>query len=49
MMKYQKILAVIDPEDEEQKSLMRAIEIAQITQAQITAFLPIYDLSLIHI
>ncbi|MBN26874.1 MAG: universal stress protein UspE [Alteromonadaceae bacterium] len=45
MMKYQKILAVIDPEDEEQKSLMRAIEIAQITQALITAFLPIYDLS----
>lgn len=44
-MKYQKILAVIDPEDEEQKSLLRAIEIAQITRAKITAFLPIYDLS----
>ena len=40
-MKYQKILAVIDPEDEEQKSLSRAIEIAQITHAKI--------LSLIHI
>ncbi|MEH6713793.1 MAG: universal stress protein UspE [Paraglaciecola polaris] len=45
MMKYQKILAVIDPEDDQQKSLLRAIEIAHITQAKITAFLPIYDLS----
>ncbi|WP_158770051.1 universal stress protein UspE [Paraglaciecola sp. L1A13] len=44
-MKYQKILAVIDPEDDQQKSLLRAIEIAQITQGKITAFLPIYDLS----
>lgn len=44
-MKYQKILAVIEPFDEQQKSLLRAIEIANITGASITAFLTIYDFS----
>ncbi|MFQ3198887.1 MAG: universal stress protein E [Paraglaciecola sp.] len=44
-MQYQKILAVIEPEDEQQKSILRAIEIANITGASITAFLTIYDFS----
>ena len=42
---YEKILAVIDPSSEEQKSLSRAIEIAQKNKASVTAFLTIYDFS----
>lgn len=45
MNQYQKILAIIDPEAEQQKSLARAIEIATKTGASITAFLTIYDFS----
>ncbi|MFT4940027.1 MAG: universal stress protein E [Paraglaciecola sp.] len=44
-MSYQKILAVIEPFEEQQKSLLRAIEVANITGASITAFLTIYDFS----
>lgn len=44
-MNFQKILAVIDNDTEQQKSLARAIEIAQKNQATITAFLTIYDFS----
>lgn len=45
MEKYQKILAIIDPTTEQQKALNRAIELAQKTNASITAFLSIYDFS----
>jgi universal stress protein E len=44
-MNYKKILAVIEPFEEQQKSLLRAIEIANITGASVTAFLTIYDFS----
>ena len=44
-MNYQKILAVIEPDDQQQKSIRRAVEIANITGASITAFLTIYDFS----
>ncbi|WP_299074281.1 universal stress protein UspE [uncultured Paraglaciecola sp.] len=44
-MNYQKILAVIEPEQSTQKSLARAIEMANINGASITAFLTIYDFS----
>lgn len=44
-MNYQKILAVIEPDLSSQKSLNRAIEIAGINGASITAFLTIYDFS----
>jgi universal stress protein E len=44
-MNYQKILAVIEPELCTQKSLARAIEIANINGASVTAFLTIYDFS----
>lgn len=44
-MNFQKILAVIDGNHEQQKSLARAIEISQKTGATITAFLTIYDFS----
>ncbi|WP_340677830.1 universal stress protein UspE [Paraglaciecola sp.] len=44
-MNFQKILAVIDGNLEQQKSLARAIEISQKTGATITAFLTIYDFS----
>ena len=44
-MNFQKILAVIDGNLEQQKSLARAIEISQKTGASITAFLTIYDFS----
>jgi universal stress protein E len=44
-MNYQKILAVIEPDDEQQKSIRRSIEIANITGASVTAFLSIYDFS----
>jgi universal stress protein E len=42
---YQKILAVIEPDDEQQKSIRRSVEIANITGASVTAFLSIYDFS----
>jgi universal stress protein E len=45
MDKYQKILAVLDPTTDVQKALARAIELAQHTQASITAFLTIFDFS----
>lgn len=44
-MNYQKILAVIEPETEQQKSLSRAIDIAQKNGASITAMLTLYDVS----
>lgn len=45
MSQYQKILAVIEPDEERQKSLARALEIAEKTGASVTAFLTIYDFS----
>ena len=45
MNQYQKILAVIDPATDSQKSLARAMELAAKTGASITAFLSIYDFS----
>lgn len=42
---FQKILAVIEPEEDNQKSLARALEIASKTGASVTAFLSIYDFS----
>ncbi len=44
-MQAQKILAVIDPDDEQHKALSRAEELATKTGAQITAFMSIYDFS----
>lgn len=45
MEKYQNILTVIDPNNEQQKALQRAIELAQHTNAKITALLCVYDFS----
>ena len=45
MNQYQKILAIIDPEADQQKSLARALEIADKNGASVTAFLSIYDFS----
>ena len=45
MASYNKILAVVDPSSEEQKSISRAIEIAEKANAQVTALLCIYDFS----
>ncbi|MCY7293871.1 universal stress protein UspE [Alteromonas sp. a30] len=45
MSDFKKILAVIDPTVQKQKSLDRAIELAQKTNGNITAFLSIYDFS----
>jgi len=45
MEKHQKILAVIDPLTDDQKALKRAIELARLTDASITAFLTIFDFS----
>lgn len=45
MILFQKILAIIDSDAAEQKSLARALEIASKTGASITAFLNIYDFS----
>jgi len=45
MNKYQNILTVIDPTTEEQKALKRSIELAKHTNANITAFLTIFDFS----
>ncbi|GAB5380668.1 MAG: universal stress protein UspE [Aliiglaciecola sp.] len=42
---FNKILAVVEPEEIQQKSLKRAITIAQKTGASVTAFLSIYDFS----
>ncbi|WP_289030119.1 universal stress protein UspE [uncultured Paraglaciecola sp.] len=44
-MQYNKILAVIEADSSQQKSLSRALEIARMNQASITAFLCIYDFS----
>ncbi|MER2493039.1 universal stress protein UspE [Catenovulum sediminis] len=45
MKKLNRILAVIDPTVDQQKSLKRAIELSQKTDAAITAFLVVYDFS----
>lgn len=45
MNRFQKILAVIDPATDQQKSLDRAIDIAGRSGASVTAFLTIYDFS----
>ncbi len=45
MSHFNKILAVIDPASEEQKSLLRALSIAKKTGASVTAFLSIFDFS----
>lgn len=45
MGNFQNILAVIDPATQKQKSLDRAIELAEKTKGNITAFLTIYDFS----
>ena len=46
MDNFQKILAVIDTDDEsEQKSLSRSLHVAKTTGASVTAFLSIYDFS----
>lgn len=45
MSGFQKILAVIDPGEEEQKSLKRALELANKSHGEVTAFLTIYDFS----
>ncbi|TDF42337.1 universal stress protein UspE [Alteromonadaceae bacterium M269] len=45
MASYNKILAVVDPSSEEQKSISRAIEIAEKAKTQVTALLCIYDFS----
>ncbi|MCU4674525.1 universal stress protein UspE [Catenovulum sp. 2E275] len=45
MNNLNKILAVIDPADEAQKSLKRAVELAKKTGASVTALLVVYDFS----
>lgn len=45
MSSYQKILAVIDPTNENQKSLARALELADKSGGDVTAFLSVYDFS----
>lgn len=45
MNSYNKILAIVDPETDKQKSLERAIELAEKTGASVTAFLTVYNLS----
>ncbi|XOV77985.1 MAG: universal stress protein UspE [Aestuariibacter sp.] len=45
MADYKRILAVIDPAEEQQKSLRRALELADKTGGKVTAFLTIYDFS----
>lgn len=45
MIQFQKILAVIDPSQEQQTSLNRSLQIARKTGASVTAFLTIYDFS----
>ncbi|MCH1923853.1 universal stress protein UspE [Shewanella sp. C32] len=45
MMDYKKILVVVDPTSDIQPALSRAVELAKGSQATITAFLSIFDLS----
>lgn len=45
MEQFQKILVVVDPAEDSQKALSRALKIASITGASVTAFLSIYDFS----
>lgn len=45
MADYKRILAVIDPAEAQQKSLRRALEVAEKTSGHVTAFLTIYDFS----
>jgi len=45
MEKYKRILAIIDATHDDQKALKRAVELANKTDASITAFLTIYDFS----
>ena len=45
MREYQKLLVVIDPTTDEQAALARAVELAERSQASITVFLSIFDLS----
>jgi universal stress protein E len=45
MQQHKKLLAVIDPTQEHQRGLARAIELAEKTQSSITALLVIFDLS----
>ncbi len=42
---FKKVLAVVDPAIQKQKSLDRAIELAEKTDGNVTAFLTIYDFS----
>lgn len=45
MSGFNKILAVVDPTEEQQKSLARALELANKCNGKVTAFLSIYDFS----
>ncbi len=45
MQHHHKLLAVIDPSQEHQRGLARAVELAEKTDSSITALLVIYDLS----
>ncbi|KAB8313673.1 universal stress protein UspE [Erwinia endophytica] len=45
MAKYQNILVVVDPQQDDQPALRRAVYLNQRLGGQITAFLPIYDFS----
>jgi universal stress protein E len=45
MQQHKKLLAVIDPTQDEQRGLARAIELAEKTDASVTALLVIFDLS----
>ena len=45
MIPYKKLLAVIDPTQQDQKALSRALEIAEKNHASVTALLTIYDIS----
>lgn len=45
MSTFQHVLVVLDPSQEAQKALARAVELAKLTQCRFTAFLSIYDFS----
>ena len=45
MIEYSNILAVVEPERENQPAISRAIELAEKTGASITALMTIYDFS----
>jgi universal stress protein E len=45
MKDYKKILVVINPTTDHQPALARAVELASKSQAEITAFLSIFDFS----